>query len=289
MPGYIGNYTPLVAPDNTTKTPPPRTSTLGCKLVTSFNANPKRDPPLPAIAATIVLFDIATGTLSAILEGTQITTWRTVAASLVATRTLYFERHHHGTAAAAAATPARVAIVGCGVEGRAHAIGMASTFRLGAISLWNRTVSRAQQLHVDLERMRDAKQFADDAAGDSPLSIRTAETVADCVRDADIIVVATYASEPLIRADMLRAANGAAVHINAIGAGPGNHHSELADDVYRQAHIYVDSMATARVELATLGHPIRGHVGDVVAGVRPQPPAETITVFQSMGERKKKC
>lgn len=288
MPGYIGNYQPLLATTNSTTTnnqSPPnrnmRSNTLGCKLVTSFKDNGKRKPPLPTIAATIVLFDSVTGSLAAVLSGTQITTWRTAAASLVATRALWFERHRHN---AAALKRPRLAIVGCGVEGRAHAIGMASTFPLGAITLWNRTTSRARLLHSDLERMRNENRFADSTTHNASLSVRTADTVADCVRDADIIVVATYASEPLIELDMLRPAAGAGVHINAVGAGPGNHHSELSDALYAEAHIFVDSIVSARVELATLQHPIQGQVGEVVAGIRTQPQAAALTVFQSMGE-----
>lgn len=68
----------------------------------------------------------------------------------------------------------------------------------------------------------------------------------------------------------------------AIGAGL-NHHSELDDDVYAGSDIYVDSIVSARIELANLGHPIVGQVGEIILGQLPIPKSDAITVFQSMG------
>lgn len=83
MPGFIGNY-PL-----STVTGDEKHSTLACKLVTSFSGNSKLNPPMPSILATILMFDSNTGRLKAIVEGTEITAWRTAAVSLVATKYLY--------------------------------------------------------------------------------------------------------------------------------------------------------------------------------------------------------
>lgn len=87
MPGFVGNY------KLSSVTGSERHSTLACKLVTSFEGNSKLNPPLPAILATILLFDTDTGRLKAVIEGTEITAWRTAAVSLVATKFLYFNRH----------------------------------------------------------------------------------------------------------------------------------------------------------------------------------------------------
>lgn len=275
MPGYIGNYTPQESNNLKLK---PHQQTLGCKMVTLFQANALRQPPQPTIAATIVLFDGQTGHLAAVLQATQITTWRTVAASLVATRHLWFERNQHLLLASKKSIT--LAIIGCGVEGRAHAIGMATTFPFAAISLWNRTASKAAALRDELLAMRT--QFRE-----TEISVHTAATVADCVRDADVIVTATYAArEPLLRAEMIAATGSGScgVHINAIGAGPHGHFAELAADLYERAHIYCDSIESARVELHDMPHPIVGQVGDVIAGQLARPAADALTVFQSLGE-----
>lgn len=89
MPGYAANYTL-----NTVTGIEKRHSTLACKLVTSFGGNSQLSPPLPTILATILLFDSTTGKLNAIIDGTDITTWRTAAVSLVATKYL-FQKHRH--------------------------------------------------------------------------------------------------------------------------------------------------------------------------------------------------
>lgn len=85
MPGFVGNYPLATVSGNE------RHSTLGCKLVTSFGGNVKLN--LPTILATILLFDTNTGRLKAIVDGTEITAWRTAAVSIVATKYLYFDQH----------------------------------------------------------------------------------------------------------------------------------------------------------------------------------------------------
>src|ERR1051325_9465503 len=57
---------------------------LGCKLVTLFPENRDR----PTHQATIALFDPATGTPVALMDGTYITAMRTAAAAALATRLL---------------------------------------------------------------------------------------------------------------------------------------------------------------------------------------------------------
>jgi len=75
---------------------------LGCKLVTLFPGNRDR----PTHQALIALFDPATGTPSALMDGTYITAMRTAAAAALATRIL-------------ARPDARVlAILGTGVQSR---------------------------------------------------------------------------------------------------------------------------------------------------------------------------
>jgi alanine dehydrogenase len=77
-------------------------SGLGCKLVTLFPGNTDR----PTHQALIALFDAATGTPAALMDGTYITAMRTAAAGALATRLL-------------ARPDARVlAILGTGVQSR---------------------------------------------------------------------------------------------------------------------------------------------------------------------------
>lgn len=103
MPGFIGNY--KLASTNETIV----FNSLGCKLVTAFPNNSQLQPPKPNILANIFLMNDATGEIKAIIQGTEITAWRTAAASIVATKFLYSCRP---------TTPKinGLAILGCGVQ-----------------------------------------------------------------------------------------------------------------------------------------------------------------------------
>lgn len=101
MPGFVGNYTIDSVTGDT------RHSTLACKLVTSFAGNSQLNPPLPSILATILLFDESSGRVRAILEGTEITAWRTASVSLAATKHLYSGLNNRAKT---------LAICGCGTQ-----------------------------------------------------------------------------------------------------------------------------------------------------------------------------
>lgn len=186
MPGYIGNYSPNISQIEST---PNLTNTLACKLVTSFPNNVRLESPLPSVVATIVLFDTTTGAPKAILGATEITTWRTVAASLVATKHLWFGRNLN-------AEEPQLAIVGAGVQGRMHAIGMVKTFKFSSVRIWNRTRSKANAVANELLALN--------------VNVRVVDSIEECVEEADIIVTATYSSEPLVRVNKLKKG----VHIN---------------------------------------------------------------------------
>lgn len=103
MLGYIENYRmKSVDPDKVF-------DTLGHKIVTAFTKNPELEKPLPVIIATVFLFDTLTGQLKTIVEGNNVTAWRTAGSCMVATKYLYFDRigEHKDKV---------LAILGCGVQ-----------------------------------------------------------------------------------------------------------------------------------------------------------------------------
>jgi ornithine cyclodeaminase/alanine dehydrogenase-like protein (mu-crystallin family) len=85
---------------------------LGIKWVAGFPAN--RDAGLPAIHATVVLNDPATGVPTAILDGGPITAERTAAISGVAIS------RYAPAAVTRDGRPPRAAIIGAGVQGQSH-------------------------------------------------------------------------------------------------------------------------------------------------------------------------
>ncbi|XP_055842720.1 ketimine reductase mu-crystallin-like [Episyrphus balteatus] len=118
MPGCISNHK-VTLPNGERKT----FETLACKLITRSPKNNQLTPQLPNVLANILLFDEQTGQLKCVMDGKYITVWRTVAASLVATKFLYFGRKNVN-----ASNGVTLAIVGCGVQGESHALEMFRVF-----------------------------------------------------------------------------------------------------------------------------------------------------------------
>uniref|UniRef100_A0A1B0CT12 Ketimine reductase mu-crystallin n=1 Tax=Lutzomyia longipalpis TaxID=7200 RepID=A0A1B0CT12_LUTLO len=256
MPCYLGDYQlSLLSGEKCYRT-------LACKLVTAFSLNPTRNPPIPKILGNIFLFHPDTGALEAILEATDITAWRTACASLVATQCLYFDtRLRHQDVI--------LSIVGCGVQGRIHSIGMCTTFPFTEIRLWNRTESRATQLAHELTEL--AEQFKNPS-----IKITVHSCLESCLDGGDVIVIATSSPRAIIERKHLKDD----VHINAIGAGEV-HHAEIHQNVYDAAKVYVDHWEGAKTELKDLKAEIVGLVGDVLSQKKPTP-RRGITIFQSL-------
>lgn len=267
MPAFVGNYrrTGGGAGGDASSIP---CSTLACKLVTSFRGNREYLPPLPSIAANILLFNVNTGNLDAIMSGTDITTWRTASASVVATKYLYFNRFGPR---AVFEKQINVAIIGCGVQGEIHATAMCANFKIKQINLYNRTESRAIQVAENL-RQRLSKDNINS-------KVVVCSSSRDAVQEADVICVATYSSDALINAEDLGTKRP--IHINAVGAGEV-HFGEVATDIYMQSKVYVDSLANAQTELKDFPVPIAGELGAVINNGY-SPDMNDLTVFQSMG------
>ncbi|KAF2904599.1 hypothetical protein ILUMI_01571 [Ignelater luminosus] len=176
MPGYLSDG---------------RYGGLGCKLVTYFPGNPDRSRPLPSIMANIILMDDETGELKAIVDGTEITSWRTAAASAVATKYL-----HHGKPNSENKI---LSIIGAGTQGKIHAIAFQHFFKFSEVRVWNRNSERATNLVKELNGKASGTFVAHD-------------NVQECVREADVIVTATAAEEPVIKNEWLKKG----VHINGL-------------------------------------------------------------------------
>jgi ornithine cyclodeaminase/alanine dehydrogenase-like protein (mu-crystallin family) len=122
---------------------------------------------------------------------------------------------------------------------------------------------------------RNAGQFARE------FKVRAATSAEEAVRGADVIVVATAATTPVLRGEWV--APGA--HINAVGATRPNWR-ELDDEVLRQATIYVESREPALKEsgdvIAAEKEPIE--IGEVIAGKQGgRKSTEEVTLFKSVG------
>jgi thiomorpholine-carboxylate dehydrogenase len=218
---------------------------MGAKLVSVFPDNAGRG--LDTHFAVIQLFRTDTGEPLATIEARLITEMRTAAVSAVATDLL-------------AAPDARVlAILGSGVQARAHVAALACVRRFEEVRIWSRNRENARKL---------AEQVG--------AKVMTAEAA---VRGADVVVAATAASEPVLLGRWLKPG----AHINALGAvGAGRR--EL-DDEAMQGRLVVESREAAGREsedIRSSGAPIDAELGELLMAATPKRQAGR-TIFKSVG------
>ncbi len=218
---------------------------MGAKLVTFYPDNGSRG--LPTHQAVIALFRADTGEPLAIMDGRLITEMRTAAVSALATKLL-------------AASDARVlAILGSGVQARAHFHALSVVRKFDDVRVWSRNPQHAQVLADEI----NAK----------------ATSAEDAVRGADVVVTVTNSSEPVLLGAWLKP--GALV--NAVGA-VGTKNREVDDEAMRGA-VIADSREAAMKESGDVllaNAPIYAELGELLAGTKPMPQAR-VTVFKSLG------
>ena len=204
--------------------------------------NPKRG--LDAHQGAVLLHDGDTGELRAILNASPITAIRTAAVSAVATRLL------------ARKGSRRVAILGAGVQGKAHEQALRVVLPEAEIHVWNR------------------------ASG---------ESIEDALRDADVVCTCTSAGEPILRREWL--APGA--HVNAVGSSVPSAR-ELDTATVRDGSLFVDRRESTLNESgdfleaareAGLGpEHIKAELGELLVGSHPgRTGDDELTVFKSLG------
>lgn len=232
----------------------------GVKIVNSHPGNVGRQ--LPTVMAIIELVEPATGRPLALMDGTQITSLRTGAASGVATK--YLSRPNSET----------LCIIGAGAQ---------SHRQLEAISIVrNLTVVRV----FDLSR-KSAGDLANYAKENGMRSI-VCDDVRCCAHGADIIVTVTPSRTPVLRSDLVVKGT----HVNAIGAdAPGKQELDstilveskvIVDDYEQAAHSGEINVPLSKGEIK--GDDIYGELGEIVAGLKPGRESEgEITVFDSTG------
>lgn len=231
---------------------------LGVKVVTLFPDN--RDAP--AVQALYLLFDGANGAPQAILDGTELTYWKTAADSAL------------GADYLARPDARNLLMVGAG-RLAPYLIRAYQCIRPGLerVQVWNRTPAHAQAL-------------VDQVSG-TPAAV--APDLQAAVRSADIVCCATPSRAPLIRGAWL--ADGA--HLDLIG-GYTPDMREADDDALRRARIFVDSRWFTVDHVGDLTQAISNGViqrDDVLADLfdlcsgrhRGRASASEITLFKSGG------
>jgi len=242
--------------------PSDATEALGLKAVAFYPDNAKYH--LSTHLATILLLDPPTGALRALLDGRLITEMRTAAVSAAATDRL-------------ARRNAQVfAILGAGVQARAHLEALREVRPPAEVRVWSRTQSGADRFAAEMR-----EKFG--------VAVAATASAERAVRGADVICTVTNSTTPVVEAAWL----SPGAHINAVGAARPDWR-ELATDVVRRARLFVGSRAGAVTEAGDVVVPIQegaitdrhivAEIGEVFAGRHAgRETDEEITLFKSLG------
>lgn len=231
---------------------------VGVKLGTVAPGNADRG--LPRIQALYVLVDRETLTPVALMDGTALTTLRTPAVSAVAVRHL------------AATDASRLVVFGSGPQAWGHVQTMRAVRPIGSVTVVGRDRERAQTL---VDRVR--KSGLDAVVGD-----------ADAVAEADIVVCATTAGEPLFDSARLKPDTCAV----AVGSHEPDRR-ELDGALLRRAAgeggVVVETRAVAMREAGDVAMAVdegaisRDQLTDIASVVRRKERVSGTSVFKSVG------
>ena len=212
----------------------------------------------------VLLFDGRTGELLAVVNASAITSIRTAAVSGLATQLL------------ANPDASELAIIGSGVQARSHLQAMACV----------RPIRRARVASLRLEK---AQAFARELQDAYDFPIEAVSSPREAVRDANLIVTATVAREPVIKREWIEAG----AHINAVGTYSPKAR-EIDGATMAAATVFVDRIESAVNEAgdyllavaegAIPSDHIRAELSDVVTGAHPgRSSLDEITIFKSLG------
>lgn len=238
---------------------------LGLKFVSVFPRNQQRGKK--TTNGILVLADIDTGEVMALMDATYITVLRTGAVAGLATKYL-------------AKREAKVlGVIGTGEQ----AFGIVSAIRevrqVDEIRLFNRTPEKA---YLFAEEVRKAKPTCP--------AIRVVETSRQAVQGADIVITATNSLVPVMEADVV----SPGCHINAVGSFRPDM-QELPTELFQRGpRVYVESVEAALHETgdlivpAQLGLVTEGQLHELGREVHTLDPIRKeentdITVFKSVG------
>lgn len=225
---------------------------LAAKLVSVFAGN--HAAGLPSHQAVIVMFDEDTGAPVALLDGTVITAMRTAAAAALSTRLLQ-------------RPGARVlAILGAGVQGRAHLEAITSVFDPSEIRIASRNRDHAAELATRHRAARAVDGF--EAA----------------VRGADVVCCCTDSPVPVLDHEWL----SVGVHVTSVGVARGGPEVDAATVVVAQlfveSRIAFEPYPAGCHELQGMDSSRAAELGEVLSGVRPgRTGDEQLTLYKSMG------
>lgn len=157
-------------------------------------------------------------------------------------------------------------VIGAGFQARSQIDALLAVRPLEHVRVWSRSAERRREL---------AAQFG------SP--VEAVDTAEEAIRDADIVVTATNAREPVLEDAWIKPG----AHVNAIGSNQAKRREIPAELVHRAALIATDAIDQARIESGDLVMSLDEQGWSRVVELqnvqtRPDDPA-AITIFKSNG------
>ena len=213
----------------------------------------------PAINGVLLLHDLQTGALMAVMDSTYLTAVRTGLGAALATNLL------------ANPDAGSVAIIGAGVQGE---------FQLRYLSIL-RPLIRVTVYDIDTAR---ADAYAARLSDELNIPITPSATLAGAVTNAEIILTATWSKKPFLFLDMVRAD----CHITTVGADQPDE-AEIAADLIKKADFFCDDrdLALSQGAIGGVGlsaADISAELGEVLAGKRSgRSEKSQITIYGAVG------
>lgn len=227
----------------------------GLKWVSVYPGNPGKG--LPTVMAMIIYSDPETGFPFAIMDGTQITSYRTGAGGGVAAK--YLARPDSRT----------LGLIGAGVQARTQLLAVSNYFNFENIYVWSPVADEIEKFKGYFPDLPISGAEIDEAAG------------------CDIVCTTTPVRDYIVKKKWIK--EGA--HINAIGAdAPGK--QELEPQILKDAKVVVDDIAQAThsgevnvsIKRGLFSESdIYATLGEIVTGTKRGRVAKEITVFDSTG------
>ncbi|MFQ3726941.1 ornithine cyclodeaminase family protein [Staphylococcus equorum] len=236
---------------------------VGLKTVTVAPNNTKIGKKI--IVGSVILSDYETGETLAVLEGSYLTKIRTGAISGVATK--YLAREDAKT----------LCVIGTGDQAEGLIKAVLAIRQIDRIQFYNRTYEKAVT-------------FAEEVQSEYPnLDLAVFDNVDEAIEDADVIVTATNASEPVFHK---RLAPG--VHLNAVGSFKPDMQELPSQTIADADKVVVEAVEAAMEETGDLIKPVAegvfkadglyGELGNIVsAKLEGRLSEDEITIFKSVG------
>ena len=218
--------------------------------------------PKAATAPTtglVQLFSTDTGELIGLMDASVITSLRTGLTGALAADLL------------ARPDAQRVAIIGAGVQGRWQLRGLQFVRDIRHVSVFDTSPFKAGQ-------------FAKEMSAETDAALVPADSLADALTGADIVICTTWSRYPFLFAGMVLPGT----HITSLGADDPNK-NEVAADLIRSSRFFCDdrdlALSTGALSDTDLGaEAIHAELGEVIAGhAEGRRNAEDITIFAGVG------